>query len=149
MTDRKCSKCQQIKSASDFPGSDRRCKPCKAAYNAQWRKSNPERARDIDRRYRARPGFTRTRNRAKEKAGVIRRKYGITPADVEQMVCETKGLCAICAINPAQAIDHCHTTGLVRGTLCNPCNLALGFFRDSSKSLAAAISYLNQKATEG
>jgi hypothetical protein len=44
------------------------------------------------------------------------------------------------------AIDHCHETGAVRGTLCGPCNKALGGFRDSPELLARAIHYLTRGA---
>jgi hypothetical protein len=41
------------------------------------------------------------------------------------------------------AVDHNHSTGKVRGLLCNRCNKGLGFFKDSSELLNSAIRYLN------
>lgn len=41
-------------------------------------------------------------------------------------------------------LDHCHTTGKIRGVLCNRCNVSLGNFKDSQVILESAISYLRE-----
>ena len=43
-------------------------------------------------------------------------------------------------------IDHCHSTGIVRGLLCQRCNTALGMFGDSTFMLGRAIAYLARSA---
>lgn len=43
------------------------------------------------------------------------------------MMAEQEGLCALCQTEAATAIDHCHEKGHVRGILCNPCNLFIGW----------------------
>jgi hypothetical protein len=43
------------------------------------------------------------------------------------------------------AIDHCHTTGAVRGTLCHQCNTALGNFKDSPELLRRAALYVEKR----
>lgn len=64
------------------------------------------------------------------------------------------GVCAICK-KPERhrsngpkvkrlAVDHDHTTGEVRGLLCNNCNRALGLFGDDVTALQAAIDYLSR-----
>lgn len=55
--------------------------------------------------------------------------------------------CAICGSAPkgkkkVLALDHCHSTGELRGLLCSACNVGLGFFRDNAKLLRSAIKYL-------
>lgn len=52
------------------------------------------------------------------------------------------GLCAICREAPATDVDHDHETGVVRGLICNPHNLAIGLFRDRTDLLLAAVQYL-------
>lgn len=42
------------------------------------------------------------------------------------------------------AIDHCHTTGKVRGLLCTGCNSALGHMQDDPERLRAAADYLER-----
>jgi hypothetical protein len=39
-------------------------------------------------------------------------------------------------------VDHNHSSGKVRGLLCNRCNRAIGMFEDSPELLLSAISYL-------
>lgn len=73
--------------------------------------------------------------------------YGLTHEAYTDLVNSQDGKCAICKIEPGEIrfhIDHCHTTGEVRGILCINCNRALGCFRDDTDLLSAAISYLNR-----
>jgi len=39
-------------------------------------------------------------------------------------------------------IDHCHTTGKVRGLLCSNCNTAIGMMNENINSFKNAICYL-------
>jgi hypothetical protein len=41
-------------------------------------------------------------------------------------------------------VDHCHTTGFVRGLLCFNCNAALGHVGDSADRLTKLIEYLHR-----
>lgn len=70
----------------------------------------------------------------------------------ESMFAQQNGLCAIChqperAIGSSGtvkrlAVDHDHKTGIVRGLLCQNCNLGIGYFKDTPRRLAHAIVYL-------
>lgn len=74
------------------------------------------------------------------------RKRGIT-LDQYHAKCEAQDFaCGICEEVTMLVVDHNHETGKTRGLLCNPCNKALGFFRDSLANLTAARDYLAQGA---
>lgn len=79
------------------------------------------------------------------------RKYGITTKGYNEMYESQQGKCAICngeGFCMAEhhklklVVDHCHTTGAVRGLLCHNCNRALGLFKDNIESLEKAVRYL-------
>lgn len=67
--------------------------------------------------------------------------------EYEKMYSKYNGLCAICKAPPPAfrrlALEHCHTTGKIRGILCTSCNLVLGHAKDSTQTLKAAIAYLD------
>lgn len=79
-------------------------------------------------------------------------KYGISMADYERMDAEQGGVCAICKREQMQQtrngtkplhVDHCHTTGKVRGLLCKECNTALGHI-EKKDWMDAATKYLKE-----
>ena len=82
------------------------------------------------------------------------KQYGITPDDYIQMLGNQNGECAICGSPDSGCIkkerlhvDHCHTTGKVRGLLCTNCNQAIGKFKDSPELLRLAAMYI-EKSTD-
>jgi len=88
------------------------------------------------------------RNRKKSGA-YIHPKYGITTEEWNTMLEQQDGACAICGVTAEEygkrfSIDHCHTTGVIRGLLCMHCNTALGHFRDDVESLERAVKYLEK-----
>ncbi len=77
----------------------------------------------------------------------IKHKYGLTEGAYNEMFEKQDGKCAICESTPDSAlgkfsIDHCHSTGKIRGLLCSHCNKGLGYFRDSVANLQQAAKYL-------
>jgi len=104
----------------------------KAAYARQWRKNNPEKAKNSD----------------------LKKHFGVTLAMYEAMFAAQNGVCAICAQPErskaadggprAMPVDHCHESGRVRGLLCTACNRGLGMFGDSETTLLAALNYLKK-----
>jgi len=84
--------------------------------------------------------------------------YGINNGQRKQILTEQNNKCKICSkeisftgqtqkgdnSKESAVLDHCHSTGNVRGVLCTPCNRALGLFKDSQDILNSAINYLNQ-----
>lgn len=82
----------------------------------------------------------------------LRCNYGLGYVDYMKMLRFQKHSCKICGITiiprttgnkkDSAVIDHCHTTGKVRGILCRRCNIGLGHFDDDCSKLEAAIDYL-------
>lgn len=75
------------------------------------------------------------------------RKYGLTPATFKALMKSQGWACAICGHTTVSErmfpmVDHCHSTGKVRGILCSNCNMGLGKFKDSQELLTRAIAYL-------
>lgn len=93
------------------------------------------------------------RNDSPEKARErkLRRTYGITSIEYEQMLEEQGRVCYICGTDepggPPQTsnfcVDHCHNNGHVRRLLCNDCNSGLGMFKDDPNLLRIAAEYLD------
>jgi hypothetical protein len=88
--------------------------------------------------------YTSAQNHARH----IKLRYGITSADYERMLQEQHGLCKLCGQDSGYKskkkrlfVDHCHTTGKVRGLLCNRCNIGLAMI-DQSDWLRKATEYL-------
>ncbi|WP_330303346.1 MULTISPECIES: endonuclease VII domain-containing protein [unclassified Streptomyces] len=72
----------------------------------------------------------------------LKRQYGITEAERDEMVASQMGLCVICLKAPAIHVDHCHETGRVRGVLCFNCNSAIGKLGDDPDAVRRAAAYL-------
>lgn len=125
----RCSLCREVKPLAAFTRSRAKasgwhahCKPC---HHAQTKES-AERLH----------GSTRDLH--------LKRRYGLTSADVDRLVEAQGGTCALCRERPAQHVDHDHLTGRVRGVLCSCCNQGLGNFRDRADVLRQAIDYLER-----
>jgi len=95
-------------------------------------------------------------------AHYLRRKtmksYGTDETEFFRLHKQQGGLCLICeqperSVNglsgktKALAVDHCHTSGAVRGLLCSSCNIGLGLFQDSPELLLNAAQYLLRHKT--
>jgi hypothetical protein len=75
----------------------------------------------------------------------LKRRYGLTSADVDAMVEAQGGTCATCP-GRLEHVDHDHRTGRVCGILCSNCNQALGNARDDVTVLRNLIAYLSDHA---
>lgn len=70
-------------------------------------------------------------------------RYGLTDKQYRDLLDAQDGRCAICGdVMAPPHVDHCHTSGTVRGLLCNNCNKALGHLKDDPTRLLAAADYL-------
>ena len=125
---RRCPDCDVIKPLEEFPqsrgargGRGSYCKPC---HNARGKASVEKR------------GGSRHYH--------LKRRYGISAAEVDAMIEAQGGFCLICRERRAEHVDHDHLTGAVRGVLCFSCNGGLGQFRDRVDIMTKAITYLER-----
>lgn len=87
----------------------------------------------------------------------LKRVYGISWNRYQELLSNQNNVCAICKeegflMDPKRhklklVVDHCHSTGVVRGLLCHNCNRALGLLKDSKENLSSAIQYLEGATT--
>ncbi len=115
-----CDSCVQC--CDEHSSYVRECAACQVA----WRRSKGS-------------GYGWTEDRSKY---ARMRKYGITSE--EHDVVMSAGKCATCGSTEKLCIDHDHSTGKVRGLLCNDCNLSLGYAKDSIETLKNLIKYLEE-----
>ena len=111
-----------------YPSGDAYCYECKKARTYQFRRDNPELAKQ----------YTKTSRR--------RRSYGLEPEQYAALLEDQHGTCAVCREQPTGRglhVDHDHETGEIRGLLCHNCNTALGLFKDNMLILTAAMAYLS------
>lgn len=77
-------------------------------------------------------------------------KYNLTEEEYDALYKKQDYRCSICNIHENETtrkklvVDHCHTTGNVRGLLCNNCNSGLGMFYDDVSLLIKAKKYLTE-----
>jgi hypothetical protein len=87
----------------------------------------------------------------------MRKLYGLTGAEYDQLLADQNGVCAICKQPEKQmhtgsgrrqclTVDHDHQTGVVRGLLCVLCNTMLGRGVDRPEILRAGADYLERAA---
>jgi hypothetical protein len=83
----------------------------------------------------------------------LKKRFGISLEDYQLMLNNQNNVCAICGQPEksvdyrtkkvrSMAVDHCHTSGKIRGLLCSDCNTALGLFRENIDFMKSAIKYL-------
>lgn len=82
----------------------------------------------------------------RERVSRIKRLYNGSDEDVE--VIFNTHVCEICGVvfnsKTHKHIDHDHTSGKIRGCLCNKCNMGLGSFGDDIIKMELAINYLKK-----
>lgn len=82
----------------------------------------------------------------------VKRKYGMTIEHYNEMFEAQNGLCVICGYKFGQKqgdcyVDHCHSTNIVRGLLCQHCNSAIGHAKDNPSILLNAAKYVSAFAS--
>jgi Recombination endonuclease VII len=87
----------------------------------------------------------------RRQGGHLKRRYGISRADYAALLARQGGVCAICGKPPEKTlcVDHCHSTGRIRGLLCRKCNFGLGCYAEDQAAMIAALAYLGHGAFDG
>lgn len=117
----------------------------RAAYHKDYSKKNADKFKGYRRKYRE---TNAEAIKQRDRISWIKTKYGLTVEQYDAMIHAQSGQCAICGGSLEDTrkthIDHCHSTGQVRGVLCHACNVGLGHFKDDVDVLARAINYLQK-----
>lgn len=141
---KKCGKCKETKNISCFSQLSSSSKTYKRFKNGikPW-------CKECYKNY--------TRNYMKDKRSLsggsqdhYLKKYGLTRDQVNLMMEEKNHKCDICGNKSDHRygklnVDHCHTTGNVRGLLCFSCNVMIGQSKDNVEVLKKAIEYLEKQ----
>lgn len=145
-----CRPCYMRRFFKEHPEAREQFNQIHPHYMVEWRRMHPEHLR----RYQTKRNHKR-RTDAEYRAhasvvsrySVLKWKYGLSREMFEQLVRLQNKRCAICR-NPIMraerdyAVDHDHDIRRARGLLCQPCNKALGGFRENIVFLKRAIAYL-------
>ena len=94
-----------------------------------------------------RPRCETAYNENRKKQDWTRQRIAITKKVYDELFIKQIGVCAICkqeSNKKTLAVDHDHSTGIIRGLLCNNCNLGIGLLKDT-KNLQSAIFYLGRE----
>lgn len=146
-----CGRCLEVKPRSEYAivGKSKRiaryCDPCAILAKEELAAKKVEQ----DRAY-----YAREHDWIREQAVWQRLmvRYGVTKEWWEETYEKQGGVCAICkkaqigtATGNRLHVDHCHTTGQVRGLLCAGCNTHLGIL-EKKDWRALAEAYLEEYA---
>ncbi len=142
METKTCTVCKETKPISEF-GTVRgklrhNCKDCKNKESREWYAKNKDRKKQLSKRY-----------RKTKKDQDLKKAYGITLHDYFGMLVSQNYSCKICHthqanLKRAMCVDHDHSTGKVRGLLCDICNRSLGLLKDNVDVLKRAVEYLEE-----
>ena len=116
------------------------------AYFLEYYDKNKEKVKEQARRY-----YENNKEEIIKRTGAYarKRKYNLTQDQILDIFNSQNGLCSICETkmdftSRHTHVDHCHTTGKIRGLLCSACNCGLGHFKDNKLLLQRSISYLEK-----
>lgn len=99
-------------------------------YSRKWRKEYnkkyPEKQKQSSKNY-------RKNNKEKIRDHLLKRRFGITLEEYNQILENQNYCCKICERHESKfkislAVDHDHETGKIRGLLCSKCNTTLGWY---------------------
>lgn len=127
-----CSDCEESKPLSDFKVRKSgvvfaKCRACCYLDDVAWRNNNRDRYRTSQ----------------------LKARYGISLEIYNKMLIDQNECCLGCKKHQSEfklnmAVDHCHTTGKIRGLLCDGCNKAIGYMKDDPTIAENLAAYLRR-----
>ncbi len=118
-------------------------------HNQQYARRYPDRIRRKSNAYHAR---NRQKQQGWNRQYYLRKHYGISLEEYEALLQLGNGKCWLCGTDqPGQGrrnfcVDHDHSTGAVRGLLCNTCNMnIIGQMEERGVTPALLTRYLSGK----
>lgn len=120
----------------------------KREYARRWAAAHREKINNEARRrysenpekYRLRARMQREPNRLLYNHRVRLGRYRLADSEFQKLLELQREKCAVCGEKKSLYIDHDHETGLVRGLVCQSCNILLGWIENPLR--AKAESYL-------
>lgn len=138
-----CSSCRLEKDSDRFSkknnskrGYSYKCKDCQNEYVRDvWYIKNVEKQR-----------LSSAKWKVENPVRNLAHRYKTTEEIMQGHIDRADGKCEACGEVPYKAlnVDHCHSTGNIRGMLCGNCNRALGLLKDSPETLLGLLSYIRR-----
>jgi hypothetical protein len=161
--DKVCSRCKETKEFSQFykkkhqkSGFSSECKSCYLTWMHANKNNNPNfegsktcsecnEIKPKSKFHRQNQSQDGLKNTCKDCINLERRytRYGLSKEEYDSILKQQDYKCAICRYDKRLDVDHCHSTGKVRGILCNGCNTAIGKLGDTLEGIQRAINYLS------
>lgn len=118
------------------------CIECSEKNKKIYRKNNPDKVKATYKKT-----YAKRKANGKHKDSCLRNDFGITLEEYNKMFEEQGGCCKICCKHQSEqkralAVDHCHSSGKIRGLLCNNCNKGIGNLQDNLEILSRAFEYV-------
>jgi hypothetical protein len=133
---------------------------CRKCYERDLRRRNPEFAErqrencrkwsdeNHERKQAAAKEYHRNMSYEQTRAHTLKSRFGITLIEYDALAAKQGNKCALCEkpqadLNRPLSVDHCHTTGMIRGLLCRRCNCGVGLWDKNPVLLDEATMYLS------
>lgn len=172
LTEGQCSQCDKLLPKTAFGENRRVCKQCLVLEAEQLargikRCNSCREWLPLDQFAPCRQGDKRTQCRAcasayhntridKNRDILLRREYGITAAQYDELVAKQNGKCPVCEEtlehgNRSYPVDHAHGgvhAGRIRAIVCTPCNRFVLWTHEDSKRLRNAANLIENPLTD-
>lgn len=126
------------------------CRVCFKSLSSEYYKKNSEKIKNRIQEYKR---LNPAKVKQFMKINHLRTSYNLSLIDFEKLSERQGNVCRCCNIHVSELkkglfVDHCHKTGVVRGLLCQKCNMGLGLFNDDPHLLIEASKYLKEVTNE-